>query len=624
LASIPTCSTSPARRAERQCAAERGGASWNPSLEEVSVKLHYEIAMPKPHRHLFDVTFTAEGPFAETVEVRMPVWTPGSYLVREYARNVQDLEVTSLAGAPLEVRKLTKSAWRVDGASGGFRFRFKLYANEMSVQSPHLDDTHGFIHPPAVCPYVDGYLDEPCEVTVVPAPGWRVATGLEPVAKAKNRFRAADYDELADSPIECGDFAEEAFTIRRRKHRIVVSGGGEYDLQQLVRDTKRIVAEELAFWGRAPYEHYTFICHVYPGTRGGLEHRNSTVLGIDSFGFHPRKKYEDEVLGLIAHEFFHTWNVKRIRPAVLGPFDYSQETYTRLLWVFEGVTSYYDALLVRRAGLMTPKRYLRHLAEQIGRLMQTPGRLHQSLAESSFDTWIKFYRQNEHSPNSLVSYYLKGELVALLLDLHLRSRTGGRVSLDDVMREMWRRYEDDPRGIDEDEFERIAADVSGLNLNRFFRRAVDSTAELDFGAALKPFGLRLATKTKDAEGEDAEGPTPWIGIETVTRDGLLTVKHVYEDSPADHAGVNAGDVLVALDGYRVTAEKLKARLKVLTPGRRVEVALFRRDRLRSVELEVAKRYEMDDAIEPVDGATKGALALRDGWLGGSLDDGAST
>ena len=402
---------------------------------------HYEISMPKPHRHLYDVTFTATGPLAETVEVRMPVWTPGSYLVREYARNVQDLEVTAAGGRRLDVEKISKNAWRVDGAASGFEFRFKLYANELTVQSSHLDDTHGFIHPPSVCPYVEGYLESPCEVTVVPAPGWRVATGLEPVEGEQNRFRAADYDELADCPIECGDFVEASFTARRRRHSVVISGGGEFDPKALVRDTKRIVDEELEFWGGAPYKHYTFICHVFPGARGGLEHRNSTVLGIDSFAFHPRKKYEDSVLGLIAHEFFHTWSVKRIRPAVLGPFDYSQENYTRLLWVFEGITSYYDSLLVCRAGLSSPKHYLRHVAENIAKLLSTPGRLHQSLAESSFDTWIKFYRQNEHSPNAIVSYYLKGELVGMLLDLHLRDRTDGRVSLADCMREMWRRFE---------------------------------------------------------------------------------------------------------------------------------------------------------------------------------------
>jgi predicted metalloprotease with PDZ domain len=553
----------------------------------------------------------------------MPVWTPGSYLVREYARNVQDLEVTAPGGRRLRAVKTAKNAWTVDGAEDGFEFHFKLYANELSVQSSHLDDTHGFIHPPSACPYVDGHLAEPCEVAIEPAPGWRVATGLEPVAGAENRFRAEDYDELADCPIECGDFAEATFTARRRRHRVVVSGGGEFDMRELVRDTRRIVEEELEFWGGAPYRHYTFICHVYPGARGGLEHRNSTVLGIDSFGFHPRKKYEDDVLGLIAHEFFHTWNVKRIRPAVLGPFDYERENYTRLLWVFEGVTSYYDALLVRRAGLMAPKRYLKHVASQIGKLSETPGRRHQSLAESSFDTWIKFYRQNEHSPNALVSYYLKGELVALLLDLHLRERTAGRVSLDDVMREMWRRYEADPRGIGEDEFEQIAAEVSGLDLRRFFRRAVYSTDELDFAGALRPFGLRLVRKRKGEEGEDAEGPTPWLGIETEARDGMLAVKHVYEDSPADAAGVNAGDLLLALDGYRVKADSLKRRLQGLAPGRRVALSLFRRDRMRTVDVDIVRRYEVDYRVEADPKAPAAAVRLRDAWLGGSLERAAS-
>ncbi len=580
---------------------------------------HYLIEMPLPHRHLFDVTFSAEGPLPDSIEVHMPVWTPGSYLVREYARNVQDLEVTDPAGVPLFVEKISKNAWRLEGAGEGFRFRFKLYANELSVQSAHLDDTHGFIHVPAVCPYVDGYVTNPCEITVVPAPGWKVATGLEPVKGVENRYRATDYDELADCPIECGDFDESTFTVGRRRHRIVVSGGGEFEMRDLVRDTRRIVEEELKFWGGAPYRHYTFICHVYPGARGGLEHRNSTVLGIDSFAFHPRKRYEDNVLGLIAHEFFHAWNVKRIRPAVLGPFDYARENYTRLLWVFEGVTSYYDTLIPCRAGLIPAKRYLRHVAEHIGRLLQTPGRLHQSLAESSFDTWIKFYRQNEHSPNSMVSYYLKGELVGMLLDLHVRERCDGRVSLDDVMRELWRRYERDNRGIEEDEFERVASEVSGLNLSRFFARAVHSTLDLDFNGAFKPFGLRLLTKRKGDDGDDGEGPTPWIGVETENREGMLVVKHVFEGTPADQAALNAGDVLVAIDGYRITSAGIKGRLRAFGSGRRVALSFFRRDRLRTADLELAKHFELEYRVEPIDGASPRAVRLRDEWLGSATE-----
>lgn len=579
----------------------------------------YEIAMPNPHRHLYDVTFSATGPLADTVDVHMPVWTPGSYLVREYARNVQDLEVTSPEGRKLPVEKVAKNTWRVEKAGGGFRFRFKLYANELTVQSAHLDDSHGFIHPPAVCPYVEGYLASPCEVALEVPEGWRVATGLAPVKGAENRFRAEDYDELADCPIECGDFVDETFTSHRRRHRIVISGGGEFDLKALVRDTKRIVEEELDFWGGAPYKTYTFICHVYPGARGGLEHRNSTVLGIDSFAFHPRKKYEDSVLSLIAHEFFHTWNVKRIRPAVLGPFDYSQENYTRLLWVFEGITSYYDTLLVRRAGLMTPKRYLKHVADSIGRLMRNPGRRHQSLAESSFDTWIKFYRQNEHSVNSIVSYYLKGELVGMLLDLHLRAETAGKVALDDVMRELWRRYERDASGIGEEDFERVAAEVSGLDLTRFFRNAVHSTRELDFGKALERFGLTLVEKPKGESGESPDGATPWIGVESEARDGLIAVKNVYEDSPADAAGLNAGDLVLALDGYRVTHEVFKPRLRALARKRRVEVSFFRRDRLRTATLDLGKKLETEYAVEPAEKASAEAVKLRDAWLGAAID-----
>jgi predicted metalloprotease with PDZ domain len=584
-----------------------------------SPSFRYEIAMPDPGRHVFRVRFVAAGALPDSVEVRMPVWSPGSYLVREYARNVRDVSVTSPDGKALSVEKISKNAWRVDGGTKGFVFAFELYANETSVQTAHLDETHGFIHPPAVFPYVDGYAASPCEVAVDAPKGWRVATGLPKVRGAGSRFRAENYDELADSPIECGDFEEASFTAGRRRHRIVLSGGGGYDLKQLTRDTKKIVQTELEFWGgKPPYDEYVFICHVYPGARGGLEHRNSTVLGIDSFRFHPQKEYEEQVLSLIAHEFFHTWNVKRIRPRVLGPFDYGQENYTRLLWVFEGITSYYDGLLVRRAGLMTPKRYLKVLADRIQALERLPGRRRQSLADSSFDTWIKFYRPNEDSPNSTISYYLKGELVALLLDLHIREQTRGARSLDDVMRDLWRRHGEDARGLEEDEFERVAAEVSGLDLRRFFKRAVHSTDELDFNAALAPFGLRIVTRNKGEKNGDAEGPTPWLGVETEAKEGLVSVKHVYDGSPAREAGLDAGDLILAIDGYRVTHETFKKRMRGLGAGRTVEISLFRRDRLRTVRVSIGKRFELEYAIEPIDGAPKRDVKLRDAWLGSAL------
>lgn len=581
---------------------------------------HYDIAITAPHKHLFDITFSATGPLADSVDVCMPVWSPGSYLIREYARNVQDVSAVSPSGKKLDVRKVTKNTWRLSGTAEGFRFQFRAYANELTVQSSHLDETHGFIHPPSVCPYVDGYLASPCEVTVHAPESWRIATGLEPVAGTANRFAACDFDELADCPIECGDFQEETFTVKRRLHRIVISGSGEFDRRTLVRDAKKIVETVHAFWGgELPYTHYTFICHIYPAARGGLEHRNSTVLGIDSFSFHPRKKYEDDVLTLITHEYFHTWNVKRIRPKTLGPFDYSQENYTRLLWVFEGITSYYDGLLTRRAGLIAPKAYLKKIAEGISRLQAQPGRLHQSLAESSFDTWIKLYRPNEHSPNCSISYYLKGELVGMLLDLHLRDRTDGRVSLDDVLREMWNRYKVDGQGIEEDEFERVASEVSGLDLRKFFQKAVYSAEELDFNAAMKPFGLRIATRPKGESGDAPDGAVPMIGVDTETRDGLLAVKHVHEDSAADHAGLCAGDLLLAFDGIRVTPASYKPRLRLFKAGRTVEVTAFRRDRLVRAELTIPKRVEMEWSVEAVPNASDRQLGLRDAWLGGPLE-----
>ncbi|HEY6098522.1 MAG TPA: hypothetical protein VIW03_03775, partial [Anaeromyxobacter sp.] len=368
------------------------------------------------------------------VELAFPVWTPGSYLVREYARHVEGLAAADGDGAALPVERLDKHRVRIRaGAARRAVLRYRVYANELTVRTAHLDGTHGYVNGAAVFPYVPGREGEPHVLEVVPPPGWRVSTALE---GGPTTFRARDYDELADSPLEIGEHRIVRFTVLGRPHELAIWGRGNLDEGRLAGDARAVVETFAALMGGLPYERYVFIVHLTDKRRGGLEHARSTTLNVARTSFFPREAYE-ETLGLLAHEFFHLWNVKRLRPAAFVPFDYAREQYTRLLWWFEGATSYYENVALARAGILEPKRWLKVLGQALTALERTPGARKMSVEEASFLAWVKHYRPDENSPNSAISYYLKGELVALALDLELRRR--GK-SLDDVLRTLYARF----------------------------------------------------------------------------------------------------------------------------------------------------------------------------------------
>ncbi|MBC8074585.1 MAG: M61 family metallopeptidase, partial [Chloroflexales bacterium] len=465
--------------------------------------------MPQPHTHLYEVSVEASGLSGAQTDFVLPTWTPGSYMVREYARHVQEFSADA-DGQPLAWHKADKQTWRVEGnRAERITVRYKVYAYELTVRTSHLDASHGYFNGTTVFMYVPGRTNEPLALRVEVPEGWRVTTGLERqkdegrrMKKAElaedatalesdsssfilhpSSFVASDYDELVDCPVECGTHRLLTFDVDGIEHRIAIWGSGNEDEERLVADTKRIVEVQRDMFGGLPYRHYTFILHLADG-RGGLEHRNSVTNLLNRWDFKPARAYEG-FIGLQSHEFFHVWNVKRIRAEPLGPFDYTRENYTRQLWAMEGVTSYYTNLLLVRSSLMTPARYLETVADSIVSLQLTPGRAMQSLEESSFDAWIKFYRPDENSNNTGISYYQKGALVALLLDMEIRARTGGERSLDDVLRLLYETYPISGHGIPEqggyrEAVERVASDDFGP----FFARYIASTAELDYEAAL--------------------------------------------------------------------------------------------------------------------------------------------
>ncbi len=574
----------------------------------------YTIAMPQPHTHLFHVTIEVDGLAGAFVDLILPSWTPGSYMIREYARHVQGFGAwAAAAGTALPWRKIAKDAWRVEtGGAERIQVRYQVYANDLTVRTSHLDGTHGYFNGACVFMAVSGREAEPLRLRVDAPPAWQVTTGLEP-ADRPNEFLAADYDELVDCPVECGTHRLLTFEVDGIPHRIAIWGRGNEDEARLIRDTRRIVEVQRDFFGGLPYRHYTFILHLLDGRGGGLEHRNSVTNQVDRWTFRPERNYE-RYLSLTSHELFHVWNAKRLRPAPLGPFDYRRENYTRLLWLVEGATSYYDNLLLVRAGLMTPERFLERLAEAIAHLQSQPGRLLQSLEQSSFDAWIKFYRPDENSANSSVSYYLKGGLVCFLLDMEIRAFTGGRCSLDDLLRQLYAAYPLSRPGIPEEgallaAVEELTGDRQGV-FSEFFARYVSGVAELDYARALAVAGLELRWERK--------GPRAWLGCALKRQGERTIIESVRSDSPAWATGVYAGDELLALDGWRVNDERLNERLEERQPGDTVRLTLFRGDALIEATVTLAEAPPDRAVIAPVEAPDDAQRRAYHSWLGMAL------
>jgi predicted metalloprotease with PDZ domain len=586
--------------------------------------IQYRLRLPDPRTHLLAVEMAVDGVHGP-VDLVMPSWTPGSYLLREFPRNVVQFEAADGAWKPIPFRKTDKGTWRVDAPPDGtLRARWILNADELTVRTSHVDATHASIIGAGVFMYVDGRRDEPAEVEVHAPEGWRVTTALD--ALSETRFRAADFDELVDSPLEIGTHQLVRWSVDGVEHQYAVWGRGNADAGRLARDTTRIVLAEREIFGSLPYPAYTFILHLTSGGGGGLEHRNCTSLLADRWSF--RGVPYENFLGLAAHELFHAWNGKRIRPAALGPFDYTRENYTRDLWVVEGITTYYTDLLLRRAGIITPQRYLEKLGEMISRFLTLPGRAVQPLADSSFDTWIKFYRPDANTPNATISYYQKGALVALLLDLRIRAATENARSLDDLMRLLWERYGVPDTGFPEGAVEDAASEVAGTELRGFFDHALRSTQELDYAGALAAAGLALVPAHQAAPGAPqqagtAAGAPPPPRVPEESRTGLtlrgdggrVVVVNVLAGSAAWQAGVNPGDELVALDGFRVASpDWLNARLMEHPRGAQVRLTVFRRDELVTLPLPVDKGPPPRFVVRPAPDATPAQQALCAHWL----------
>ena len=581
--------------------------------------IDYAIRPQNPQAHTFEVRCTVRDPDPAGQRFALPAWIPGSYLIRDFARHIVEISAQS-GGQPLTLNKIDKHTWQAEPTAAPITVRCVVYAGDLSVRGAHLDTTHAFFNGSSVFLRVLGQEDSPCRVDIERPAGkayqdWKIATALEPDKRTKahafGTYHAADYDELIDHPVEMGRFTLASFTACGVAHEVVITGQHDADLDRLCADLKRVCAWQIRFFGEpAPMSRYVFLITALGDGYGGLEHRASTALicsrdDLPYAGMKGTPEGYRKFLGLCSHEYFHTWNVKRIKPAAFTPYDLTRENYTTLLWVFEGFTSYYDDLALLRSGCIELADWQELTAKTLSAVEKCPGRQRQTLAESSFDAWSKFYRPDENTPNAVVSYYAKGALVALALDLTLRDQTAGRVSLDTVMLALWQRHGQTGVGIGEQSVQQIAEELSGLKLNKFFASAVDGTDDLPLKRLLARFGITLAWESEKA------GQTTSLGVKTATEGKEVRLATVYDGGAAQTAGLAAGDLLLAIDGLRVTPASLELQLARRQPGDQLTIHAFRRDEL----MEFTLRLEAPPAdTARLTSNAKGERQRRE-WLG---------
>ncbi len=536
----------------------------------------------------------------------LPAWIPGSYMIRDFARNIVEIAARDDQGKSLSLRKQDKQTWVLAGDPGEATLTYRVYAFDLSVRSAYFDSTRAYFNGTSLFLRQDGEENAPHEVEIkrgaadVPR-HWEVATGMPALEVDADHFgvyRCPSYEELIDYPVEIARLASVGFSVAGVEHKMVFVDAGGLDAQRVADDVAPICAEHAAMFGELPVDSYLFMTLATSDGYGGLEHRNSTSLVCKRSDLPFPKTGEIEkgyrtYLALCSHEYFHLWNVKRIRPQVFVENDLEAEVHTELLWAFEGITSYYDELALVRAGVIGAEAYLDMLAPSLTRYYRTQGRRRQSVAESSFDAWTKFYKQDENAPNAIVSYYTKGALVAFGLDLLIREQSDDRLSLDDLMRRLWRTYGKSNMGVPERAIEREIEGLTGISAEPFFNDYVYGKAELplaewfaEFGVGLRRRGAKNAEDLGGFTSGLTEPQTPANALQAVVaaKDGLLSIVSVTNGGSAQLAGLAAGDLLVAIDGERCTQANLAQLLNRKAPGGVVEFSYFRRDLLKQAQL----------------------------------------
>lgn len=549
-----------------------------------AMELTYHLSMPQPNSHYFSVKIDVKGNTANKQEFKLPVWTPGSYLVREFSKNLNQVKAIDATNKELVVTKKTKNAWEIQCAGQeNFTVYYEVYAFELSVRTPFLDNTHGFVAGAGVFMYTEATKNQRGFLKVYPHASFKKVSTALPSADFKAElgcfnFVFEDYDQLVDCPIEIGNQVEFDFMAAGLRHRVAMYGEANYNVAQLQQDMAKVVQAATDVFGSNPNKDYLFIVHNVSDGQGGLEHKNSCVLSVSRWSY-AGSNYTG-FINLVAHEYFHLWNVKRIRPIELGPFNYDQECYTSLLWVMEGITSYYDELLLKRAGFYTKEEFLNKLQSQINYVEGTPGSRVQPVAHASFDAWIKAYRPNENSSNTTMTYYSRGAVLGAVLDAYLIQKSNKKRSLDGFMQLLYSKYALElKRGFTEVEFEQELSNYCGEDMHAFFTNYVNGTQIIPYQKYFEPMGLMV----KDQTSSQASIGAVFEGEE------IVKVKTVRRGSAAEEAGLSVGDEILVCDGYRVYKSMLEGMLNSLSPGESMMLTVARDEKVFQVKF-IMKSY----------------------------------
>ncbi|MFD0794499.1 M61 family metallopeptidase [Mucilaginibacter litoreus] len=569
----------------------------------VPVKISYTVSFPEAQAHYVDVEMNISGLNQPSLEVKMPVWAPGSYLVREFAKNVESLSA-SIKGKDVAAPKINKNTWKINTAGvSAVTIKYKVYAFELSVRTSFIDVSHAFLSTTGIFMYPKGMVSNPSTVIIKPYKDWnKVSTSLEMVNGDTFTRTAPNYDILYDSPLEIGTQDIFDFNVGSTHYEVAMYGGGNYDKERLKVDMAKVIEAEVAVYGENPNKHYTFIVHNKLRNGGGLEHLSSTVLGASRDQYGSERGYRG-FLGLVAHEHFHLWNVKRLRPIALGPFDYDNENYTTNLWIAEGFTAYYQNLILRHAGISDVKSYLGDMAGDINTVENQPGSKVQPLAESSFDAWIKGYRPNENSYNTGISYYDKGAVVGMLLDLEIINNSNGKYSLDDVMKYMYDTYyKGKKRGYTDAEFKAGFEKFAGKNLDDFYAKYINGLADIDYNKYLGYAGYQITD-------ELAETNEPSLGVFTNTRKIITTV---LRGGAGWVDGLNVNDEITAIDDTPVT--DVATMLKGKKTGDKINVTVTRDGQRIIIPVTLQRNNASRYTIVELPQTTARQIAVRNKWL----------
>ena len=572
-----------------------------------ATRIEYTVSMENPNAHYFHVSLTYSGLKEKSVELKMPVWTPGYYMIMDYPKYLIDFKAIDGSGNKLDWEKTAKNIWKIEtDGSNAIRVSYDIFAFRTSVADSFLDDGRGFISPTGIFLYPAGHKDHPVTITIVPCEKFtEISTGLDPVPDKKNTFYAPNFDVLYDCPILAGNQEILKFETGGIPYTIAAENLGRIDRTKLVEDYRKIVETATSIIGEVPYKHYTFI--TMNRGMGGLEHTNSMAVFSNRLDF-DSSDISDSWLSFIAHEFFHLYNVKTIRPVALGPFDYDKENYTNMLWFSEGVTSYYENIILNRAGFFNRDDIFREMKTTISNYENIPGHLFQSVASSSYDSWMLFFNRSENASNTTISYYDKGCALGMLLDLKIRYESGNTKSLDDVMRTLYQvYYKEKKRGFTDSEFRTVCEKTAGSPLDEIFEVYIPTVKDVDYRKYLGYAGLSI-------DMTQEEVPGAWLGATTREEAGNLLITRVEWNSPAYIAGLSPQDLIKEINGEKASNELLNRTLNTGNPGDKMTIMVTHRDIVNKVELTLGKKTTRSFEIKPLPNPTQEQTAILDKWL----------